>query len=85
MDKEIAINTLKRFCSFSIRSSLDVLKVFADLPGAICHLDGDKNNFVYVPGTREDRVLLVAHADTVWDEQYINGESSCSSFASSSQ
>ena len=73
MDKELAINTLKRFCSFSIRSSLDVLKVFADLPGAICHLDGDKNNFVYVPGTRKDRVLLVAHADTVWDEQYKQG------------
>jgi hypothetical protein len=38
----------------------EVLRTFAQLPGAIVHKD-----YVYVPGTREDRILLVAHADTV--------------------
>ncbi|MBD3328489.1 hypothetical protein GF340_04255 [Candidatus Peregrinibacteria bacterium] len=25
-------------------------------------------HFMFIPGTRNDRVVLVAHADTVWDE-----------------
>jgi hypothetical protein len=37
-----------------------VLDRFAALPNAY-----DGRDFVYVPGTRKDRVLLVAHADTV--------------------
>lgn len=61
---------LERFCSFPLDSSREVLGEFAKLPGAISHFDGGKRNFVYVPGTREDRVVLVAHADTVWDREY---------------
>jgi hypothetical protein len=38
----------------------EVLATFASLPGAVVDKD-----YIYVPGTREDRVLLVAHADTV--------------------
>ena len=45
-----------------------VLKKFAALPGAIGNSGGDMEGFVYVPGTREDGVLLVAHADTVGHE-----------------
>ena len=70
MDRKLAIDTLKEFCSFDISTSKEVMKKFEELPGAIAHYDGGKNNFVYIPGTREDRVLLVSHADTVWDEQY---------------
>ena len=73
MDRDLAIDTLKRFCSFPLKTSVEVLKAFADLPGAISHFDSGKHNFVYVPGTRQDRVLLVAHADTVWDEEYTQG------------
>ncbi len=47
---------------------------FAKLPGAVSCFDGGKRNFVYVPGTRKDRVVLVAHADTVWDSGYNQGE-----------
>ncbi len=72
MDRELAKRTLEEFCSFPLSTSKSVLKVFEELPEAICHYDGDKNNFVYVPGTREDRVLLVAHADTVWDRDYVD-------------
>lgn len=43
----------------------------SELPGAICGR-GDKphERFVYIPGTRKDRVVLTAHADTVWDAAY---------------
>lgn len=34
--------------------------------------DGEKDHrFVYVPGTRKDRVLLVAHADTVFGDEEV--------------
>jgi hypothetical protein len=48
-------------------SQNDVLDKFMNLPNAFT--DGTtkkQNRFVFVPGTRDDRVLLVAHADTVW-------------------
>ena len=70
MDKKIARAVLEKFCSFPITSSEEVLKTFASLPHAVAHLDGEKNNFVYLPGSREDRVVLLAHADTVWDAYY---------------
>ena len=73
MDRNIAKEALEKFCSFDITSAKEILDEFASLPGAIVHCDGGKDNFVYVPGTREDRVLLVAHADTVWDSLYGNG------------
>ena len=70
MDKESAKRVLEEFCSFPISSADEVLYKFKNLPRAISRFDGDKRNFVYIPGTREDRVLLVAHADTVWDPFY---------------
>jgi len=45
---------------------VEVIKNFYSLENAFSDGVGDKQ-FVYVPGTRKDRVLLVAHADTVWD------------------
>ena len=44
----------------------DVIERFGQLDGAIERGEGP-HRFVYVPGTRvNNRVLLVAHADTVW-------------------
>ena len=43
-----------------------IIDKFYDLPGAEYHGAHDQA-FCYIPGTRKDRVLLVAHADTVWD------------------
>lgn len=63
---------LEHFLSFPLSSSTDVLNEFSKLPGAISCFNGDKNNYVYIPGTRKDRVVLVAHADTVWDSVYLN-------------
>ena len=60
-------DVLMEFLSFTLQSSEPILEKFSKLSGAIVHIDGEKKNFVYVPGSREDRVVLVAHSDTVWD------------------
>lgn len=52
-----------RIEGFLTMSTDDVLMYFAELPNAL--FGGD---YVYIPGTREDAILLVAHADTVWDD-----------------
>jgi hypothetical protein len=48
----------------------EVLDKFQTLPGSFTDGKGQER-FVYVPGTRKDRVLLVAHADTVWRGELI--------------
>lgn len=68
MDRKLAKDTLKDFLSLPISTSKTVLEIFEKLPRAISHYDEPTKNFVYIPGTREDRVLLIAHADTVWDK-----------------
>jgi hypothetical protein len=62
---------LDRFLNIPISSSQGVFEIFAQLPGAIWR-KGEQplQQFVYIPGTRKDRVVLVAHADTVWDTVY---------------
>ena len=64
---------LDQFLNVPISSSQGVFEIFAQLPGAIWR-KGEKplEQFLYVPGTREDRVVLSAHADTVWDSAYGN-------------
>ena len=68
---------LLKFLNFPIIDGKDIFSCFANLPNAIC--ENGKNKFeryVYIPGTRKDRVVLVAHTDTIWDENYrdIKGE-----------
>lgn len=60
------IQILEDFLSFAVESSDPVLERFSELPGAIVREGGKGQRFVYVPGRRKDRVVLVAHADTVW-------------------
>lgn len=45
-----------------------ILDHFAKKPNAQIIKSGDEKS-IYIPGTRKDRVLLVAHADTVFDEK----------------
>lgn len=71
MDKFFSKKILEEFLSFPLSSGTEVLNKFAVLDGAISSFNGDKRSFVYVPGTRSDRVLLVAHVDTVWDNYYV--------------
>jgi len=61
---------LEKFLSMSVRSSDKVFDEFAKLEGAKVFGTEPLKRFVYIPGTRDDRVLLVAHADTVWDKNW---------------
>ncbi len=70
IEKEYAKKILEEFLSLPLENSSSVLEKFATLPNAIYHNDGGKLSFVYVPGKRDDRVVLAAHADTVWDKYY---------------
>ncbi len=65
-DRQSEIVVLKESLSLPHRASA-VLDKFAALPGAVRKSGGEKEGFVYIPGTREKGVLLVAHADTVAD------------------
>uniref|UniRef100_A0A832EDR6 Peptidase M28 domain-containing protein n=1 Tax=Desulfacinum infernum TaxID=35837 RepID=A0A832EDR6_9BACT len=60
------IKVLQEFLSVTVESSDPVLERFGNLPRAVCRDGGEGRRFVYVPGSRKDRVVLVAHADTVW-------------------
>ena len=73
-DVSVARETLERFLSFPLESARPVLEEFAHLPGAVAVFEEGKKSFVFVPGSREDRILLVAHADTVWDALYTGEE-----------
>ena len=68
-----AKSLLEQFLNYPLSSSEEIFSLFAQLPGAIWE-KGERplEQFVYIPGTRKDRVLLVAHADTVWHSAYGN-------------
>ena len=72
---------LDQFLNVPISSSDEIFAIFAQLPGAIRE-KGKKplQQFVYVPGIRKDRVLLVAHADTVWHTEYGNPQEASISY-----
>lgn len=67
MDLKTATEALLHFLSYPLGTPMGVMAEFAALPRALSDLREAGERFVYVRGTREDRVLLVAHADTVWD------------------
>ncbi len=70
MNKEIAV--LKNFLKIPLGSSDEVFAQFAGIPGAMRYGKG-LEQFLFIEGHRTDRVLLVAHADTVWDAYYFRG------------
>jgi len=73
-----SLENLKKNCSIPRRkrhslvdwfkmTEQEVLDTFAAEPNAIKLGEGDEQ-FVYIPGTRKNKVLLVAHADTVFGD-----------------
>lgn len=60
---------LREFLEFPITSTDEVFAKFMTLPGAMMLGECSPERCVYVPGTRPDRIVLVAHADTVWDDK----------------
>lgn len=70
MMSDIAANLLT-FLNTPLDSGDLIFEKFAALPGAIVGKgQAPLARYVYIPGTREDRVVLVAHIDTVWDQSY---------------
>ena len=71
LDKKICENVLLSFLNYPISRSDEIFEKFAELPGAV-YQKGEKPNerFLFVPGKKKDRVLLIAHTDTVWDNNY---------------
>lgn len=64
-----AMSTLREFLSMSVFSTDEVFAKFnSDIGGNLYEINGHK--FYYKPGSRPDKILLVAHADTVWDKRY---------------
>lgn len=71
VDRGEALKVLLNFLSFPLYDSGTVISHFRTLPNAEYYAGtSPMNRFVYIPGSRKDRVLLTAHADTVWDEYY---------------
>lgn len=63
---------LREFLEMPLESTDAVFNKFLDLKiaGTIHEKgNGDFQEFLYIPGTRPDRVLLVAHADTYWNSR----------------
>ena len=64
-------NTVEEFLAFPLEDTAEIFEKFSALKGAV-HKKGEnpKEQFLYVPGTRADRAVIAAHADTVWDRAY---------------
>lgn len=63
------IEILMEFLEIPLESANAVFDKFASMPGAIRRGEG-LEQFLFIKGTRHNKVVLVAHADTYWDNYY---------------
>ena len=65
-------NVLKNFLSFPISSTEEIFAQFQTLDGHIFRekKTNSKERFIYLEGNLKNKVLLIAHADTVYDYFY---------------
>jgi len=68
-EKTNHVEVLRSFLEIPLGSADGVFDRFLEIPGAIYRGEG-LERFLYVRGSRSNKVLLVAHADTVWDHDY---------------
>ncbi|MEI8273998.1 MAG: hypothetical protein WCG08_15395 [Paludibacter sp.] len=75
------IEILKEFLEFPLWNTDGIFNKFRwleETEGRTVVFQENKNNpkerFLYIEGIRTDKVVLVAHADTVWDKCYNNRE-----------
>jgi hypothetical protein len=62
------IEILKKFLEFPLENSELIFQYFLSTPDKEIVFRGERpERFLYIRGQRKDKVLLVAHADTVWD------------------
>ena len=71
LSTETAHGLLEEFLSYPLNTADDIFTRFESLPDAIVGKGQNAlERYVCIPGTRKNRVVLVAHADTVWDDAY---------------
>ncbi len=63
MQKDLQV--LECFLKLPVENTNEVFEIFSDLPDAVVRGESPEK-FLYVEGSRKNKVLLVAHADTVW-------------------
>lgn len=62
------IDVLKRFLAVPLGNSDPIFQYFSNLPNREIIFRGERpKRFLYIRGKRQNKVVLVAHADTVWD------------------
>ncbi len=66
------IDVLMEFLRFPLDNSDELFHKFSDIPGCIQRGE-NMEKFIFIKGKRENKVLLVAHADTYWDSHYGKG------------
>lgn len=68
---ETAQQLLNEFLSYPLNTTDDIFARFENIPGAITGKgETALERYVCIPGTRKNKLVLVAHADTVWDDAY---------------
>lgn len=71
MYRENSIDILTYFLNLPVADSHEIYQKFSALPWAVVGVGNQPlERFVYIPGTKKDALLLVAHTDTVWDAAY---------------
>ena len=73
MDLEKCKEALLLLLREPLSDTSGIFSRFSGLPGAR-YVEGEKPNqkYLFIPGTKDDPVLLTAHVDTVWDKNYKN-------------
>ena len=73
---------LEEFLSYPLNTADNIFARFEGLSGAIAGKgDNPLQRYVCIPGNRKNKVVLVAHADTVWDTTYGKPAETTISFA----
>jgi len=63
------IEILKKFLEVPLKNSEPIFQYFLNIPNQEIVFRGERpERFLYIRGHRKNKVLLVAHADTVWDD-----------------
>ena len=71
MENSRYFNTVLEFLSFPIVSGDAIFEKFASIPNAIVGRGNSPlERYVYIPGDRNNKIVLVAHIDTIWDKSY---------------
>jgi len=67
------LRILRKFLEIPVSQSNQVFTLFSDLNADDTIQRGSGlERFIYIRGNRKNKVLLVAHADTVWDVNYLH-------------